>query len=77
MSIVIEKVDGEDNNVSKTLKTVIIGSFAVLGSLQLRELVTDGISLIVPNVSHAKLLLTGFMTALIFLIVIVLAVVWQ
>jgi hypothetical protein len=76
MSIVIERVDKEDSNVSDTLRTVIIGSFAVLGSLQLRELVTDGITMVVPTVSHAKLLLTGFMTALIFLIVIVLAIVW-
>lgn len=90
MALVIERIDDDANTVSAALKTVIVGSFAVLGSLQLRELVKQGVELMLPeldeslqhndsdkkNAKKNKILMIGFMTALIFLVVVVLAVVW-
>jgi hypothetical protein len=91
MALVIERVDDDMNNVSTTLKTVIVGSFAVLGSLQLRELVKQGIEFMLPeldesfqhsevdkkNAKKNRILMISFMTVLIFLIVVVLAVAWR
>lgn len=76
MALVFEKIDGR-KDVSEALRTVIVGAFTVLGSLQLRELVSESLVLMYPESAKQKLLMTAFVTALVFLIVVVLAVVWK
>ena len=75
--IAVESVDQDSHRISKALKTVIVGAFAVLGSLKLREIVKESIELLSPGTMKRKILLNSFLTALIFLIVIVLTVAWQ
>lgn len=76
MPVLVEFPEKE-SDVEKLTRDVVLGILSILSALTIRELLVETAAYVTPPGTSRKLIFTGFLAALSFMVTIIVVTLWQ